>query len=337
MNKKCKKPAVPQKAKLFGTQKQGFCCFENFQLLHNRKAQMSWVVGIIILLIGFFLVWGIAGKVIKVIKEGGEEAACTASAQLSSKTKIAGVEAISLNCPMRLMEITTDDLYAEEGKATKALDRIEKYNAQQESEENKIKIEYFDKAQSNETKLREFVLDTKVAEEMRQCWFKLGEGELDLFHAWYNPLALKEMPWIKMKILPTIKTPPITCVICSRIKFDSKVQRGYPEKVTSINEWLKINTVKGREITYYDYLIDEVHDQFLFQPDWEFSTKEPIAVVFARMNPQKSVGWLKDMLNNYGVTALGEAQDAVDVLYLMEYSKVGEYCNYLANKPPEED
>lgn len=306
---------------------------EHFQKLLFRKAQMNFVIGIILLLIAFFVIWGITAKVITIMKESGDVTACTASAQLSSKTKIAGVETISLKCPMKLVDITADDLSAGVGKAEAALDKIRQHNKENEADPSKqIKLENF----LNPGKEKEFVLDTKVAEEMKQCWSKLGEGQLDLFNAWYNPVALKEMPWVGMKILPTLKTPPVTCVICARIKFDSEIQRDYAE-VKSLDEWLKINTVPNKGLTYYDYLLDELHDQYLFTPTWEFKTEEPIAVVFARMNPQYSVGKLQEGLEKIGITSLGKAQDAVDVLYLIKYTEVKDYCNYLANEAPKEE
>jgi hypothetical protein len=315
--KRCKKPSA----------------FEHFQKLRFRKAQMNYIVGIILLLIAFFVIWGITGKIITIMKESGDTTACTASAQLSSKTKIAGVETISLRCPMKLVDITADDLSAGVGKAEAALNKIRQHNEENKDNPSKqIKLDKF----LNPGSEKEFVLDTKVAEEMKQCWTKLGEGELDLFNAWYTPVALKAMPWIGMKILPTLKTPPVTCVICARIKFDSEIQKDYAD-VKSLDEWLKINTVPNKGITYYDFLLDELHDQYLFTPIWEFKTEEPIAVVFARMSPQYSVGKLQEGLGKIGITALGKAQDAVDVLYLIKYSEVKNYCNYLANEAPKEE
>jgi hypothetical protein len=290
-----------------------------------KRAQMKYVVGIILILAAFFIILGLTGKIIGIMTQSGSEAKCTASAQLSSQTKVAGVETVSLDCPMKLVEIKMDDLRAETTKAKKEIERIQ-------SSEKKTGISYF--ANPDATKINEFALDKKVAEEMETCWQKLGEGQLELFNAWYNPITTGEISWAKW--LPTLKTPPITCVICARIKFDSEIQEKYPN-VQSFDEWLKINTVPKKDITYYDFLIDEVHDQFLFTPSWSFQTKEPIAVVFARMNYDKSKGVLRNVLDNFGVSDLGKAQKGIDALYLIEYSKAGEYCDYLANTPPEEE
>jgi hypothetical protein len=290
----------------------------------NNRAQMKYVVGIILVLAAFFILYGLTGTIIGVIKQSGSEAKCTASAQLSSKTMVAGVETVSLDCPMKLAEIKMDDLRAEAKNAKSEIEKIQ-------SSEKKIGISYF--ANPDATKINEFALDKKVAEEMEMCWQKLGEGQLELFNAWYNPVTTGEISWAKW--MPTLKTPPITCVICARIKFDSEIQEKYPD-VQSLNEWLKINTVPRKDITYYDFLIDEVHDQYLFTPSWDFKTNEPIAVVFARMNYDKSKGILRNVLDNFGVTDIGKAQKGIDVLYLIEYSKTGEYCDYLANTPPQE-
>jgi hypothetical protein len=286
--------------------------------MSNKTAQMNNLVAIILVIAAAIILLGLTGMIVNIIKGSGSEAACTASAQLSSATRVAGIETVSLNCPMELKEITMDDLSAETSKAEKELNRIKS--------DGQIKVKYFEGTGSKI--LREFALDKKVAEEMRACWQKLGEGNLNLFNAWYNPLKKGEHPWYD---LIQIKTPPITCVICSRIKFDKEIQDTYPD-VTSIDEWLKINTVPQRGITYYDYLLDDVHDEILFTPQWNFSTKQPLAVVFARMNAGLSLGTLKNNILPGG----SDVDKAVDVLYLIEYSKAGEYCDYLANRPPEE-
>ena len=296
----------------------------------NKKGVMSWVVGVIFVLVVAMILIPLTGKIIGFIRGTGEEGTCTASAQLSAKTRVGGIEVIQLNCPMKLVEVTMEDLSAEIVKAQNELKRINEYNSK--NPENKIKVEYFNNPDSK--KLKEYVLDKKIAEEMRMCWSKLGEGKLELFSAWYNPIEGVSTPWIDW--LPGLKDrAPVTCVICSRIRFDEKIQKEYTNDITSINEWLKINTVPKREITYYDYLIDEVHDQYIFKPEWKFKTTEPQAVVFARMNYNKLEGFFKGVLDGFNIIDVGKVQQGVDVLYLMNYDKAGEYCDYLANKPPE--
>jgi hypothetical protein len=297
-------------------------------MIRGKKALFGHVVDIVLIAASAIVLVLIAGTLINLLMQASTEGKCTASAQLSSSTRVAGVETISIDCPMKLVDITMDDLRAEITRSRNALDKIltsGKYTTI-------IKDFAYTKTEPiSATKLNEFALDKTVAEEMRVCWQKLGEGKLELFNAWYNPIKVDDkswLPWIK------IETPPITCVICARIKFDSDIQKDYAD-VQSLNEWLKINTVPKREATYYDYLIDEVHDQFLFTPDWHFQTKEPIAVVFARMSANSKEGFFRNMLSNFGLTDLGKAQKGIDVLYLVEYSKVGEYCDYLANTPPE--
>lgn len=286
----------------------------------NKRAVMSYVVAAILVLAAAAVLIPLTGIIIKVIRSSGTEAACTASAQLSSRTMVAGVETISLNCPMTLVDVTMDDLRAETKKARDQIIKIKK--------NEEIKIKYF-KNEYNITRLHEFVLNKKIAEEMRKCWQKLGEGELELFNAWYN--KLEDEAWKKW--LPTLDRPPITCIICSRIRFDGEIKKQF-SKINSLDEWLKISTVQGKGITYYDYLLDEVHDQILFTPEWSYITQQPVAVVFARMNPKQSKGILLNLLA--AITPLGKEQPAIDVLYLIEYGKAGEYCDYLANKPPED-
>ena len=295
----------------------------------GKKAQMSYVVGIILILLAFFIIWGIAGKVLEIMGQSGKDAACTASAQISSKTKIAGIETISLNCPLNLIEITNEDLSAGINKARKDLAKIYEHN--KENPTKQIQLNYFQNSQDDTTKLKEYALDEKIGEEMRKCWYKLGEGKLDLFNSWYGFQDKK--PW--RDLIPGIgeNKIPITCVVCSRIKFDDKIKEIYPS-VSSINEWLKISTVPKRDVTYYDYLLDELHDQYLFTMDWSFETDEPLAVVFARMNPQYIMTVAGNFLQFYDIA---KAPEAVDALYLIPYSEAGQYCNYLANKAPEED
>jgi hypothetical protein len=296
-------------------------------MIMGKKAQFGNVVGIILIVASAIVLVLFAGKIIDILMQTSSEGKCTASAQLSSSTRIAGVETVSIDCPMKLIEIKMADLRAEMTKSKNTIKTIQ--NSGKDTG-----INYFNDTE-NAKILKEFALDKKVAEEMRACWQKLGEGNLELFNAWYNPLGTESVPWIKWlpKLLDPAK-PPTTCVICARIKFDSDIQTDYPIVEESLNEWLKINTVPKREVTYYDFLIDEVHDQFLFTPSWNFTTKEPVAVVFARMSAN-SGGFLRNMLANFGLTDLGKDQKGIDVLYLIEYSKTREYCDYLANTPPE--
>ncbi|MBW2992762.1 hypothetical protein KY345_06105 [Candidatus Woesearchaeota archaeon] len=291
----------------------------------KKKAQMGKVVGIILIVVGALVLIPLTGIILNIMKESGEQAACITSAQLSSRTKVGGIETINLNCPMKLKTITMKNLDEQTAKAKKELEKIDLYN---EGSEDKIRLDVY--SNRDLRTLREYVLNKEIAEEMRGCWEKLGEGQLNLFNAWYGNLL--ETPW---EIILPKDTIPTTCVICARIKFDENIQENYPD-VTSINEWLKINTVPQKAITYYDFLIDEVHDQYLFTPEWSYTTKEPVGIVFARANPQGK-GYFRNLLDTFGLIELGKAESGVDVLHLIPYSKAGEYCDYLANKPPEEE
>ena len=284
---------------------------------------MKYIVGIILVLLVFFILFGISGKILQIIKESGNDAACTASAQISSGTKIGGIETIQLNCPIKLIDIKMGDLTAEINKARDQLNRISKYN--QNNPNKPITVEYFMNPDSK--KLKEYALDQKISEQMRKCWYTLGEGKLDLFNAWYGDQNKHywDILFPKDKI-------PITCVVCSRIKFDQDIKTAYPE-VKSLNEWLKMNTVPSKDVTYYDYLIDELHDQYLFTMDWSYKTDEPLAVVFARANPQYLIGKAAQFLQFLDIT---KAPEAVDALYLIPYSQTANYCDYLANKAPEQ-
>lgn len=63
--RKCKKPTVPQKAKLFGSNKllRNLFAFEHFQLLRNRKAQVAIeFIVLIVVLFSVFMVYTISTR-----------------------------------------------------------------------------------------------------------------------------------------------------------------------------------------------------------------------------------------------------------------------------------
>lgn len=292
---------------------------------NNKKAQMNYVVAILLVLTAAIILMAISGRIIDVIKGAGKDAECRVSVDLSSRLKVAGVQTLELNCRMELIDITMDDLRAQIEKTRKELKKLKEFHTSIGG--SPIELEHFgDYDSSAAGKMNEYTLNKIIGEEMKSCWFKMGEGDKNLFNAWYADW--KNKPW--KNFIPT-EDPPKTCVICSRIKFDDKIAENFQKNITSINEYLKLKKIPKREETYYSYLIDELHDQWLFTPQWQYEVQEPLAVVFTRMNPQYPLYAAGNILGG-----LVKTPDAIDAIYLIKYKDVGTYCDYLANKPPEE-
>ena len=301
----------------------------------NKKAVgQDVIIGLIIFVIVFFLLFLATKQIMDITGKAGGKEACKTSAVLSSTTRMFGTEMLKLDCPMELDKIKYTDLSSGMDKAQK---EIKDYDTTHTGEDNGLNYFKGVSLTSNPEKLKEWALYSKIGTGMADCWGKLGEGKLNLFNAWYNPVYWEgkkdnELPWVQF--FPKAKAPPTTCVICARIDFDDKIKEELKE-TTNFNEWAAKNAVTGQHgLSYYEYLIDEIHDKDLFTPNWKFTTDEPIAIVFARMNPQYVGNKFTDFLKFTGI-AENIGKESIDALYLAKYAEVNNYCDYLANKPPE--
>ena len=113
---------------------------------------------------------------------------------------------------------------------------------------------YDDKVTINDKEVEEFskltndLVNSYVAEELRKCWYKTGEGELDIFK--YEGVVVPETYTV--------------CLVCSEIIFDKEAKQG---SYDGLIEYLNGNelSLKGEaeKISYFDYLVRKQRNLYL--------------------------------------------------------------------------
>lgn len=311
--------------------------------MKSKKALgFAAIVVTTIILITFLAMTPLYGKIIEITGEGVIDKICHASALANSFGKTAGAERFSLKCPRKLTTLT----FKGEGKGvaietTVNVDDQEKtfkasYSSYSLAKKN---IEKYNFEEKNEDM---FVINHAIAEQIKQCWNNLGNGELNLFSEWWAPLEVgAEEPdswWSKVKgTLPRIREAPTYCVVCSRIKFDEKAQE-FIEKtnqgeVTSLEEWMKKTPVPASKppISYFEYLLDDVHVGLFEGQNFKYKADKPYAVVFTRINVLRSSEFLKDIIDIFPGYSEEDHPEAVDAIYLMPYDELKDTCTVLSN------
>ena len=144
---------------------------------------------------------------------------------------------------------------------------------------------------------------------MKQCWQKLGVGDLDLFPNWWKLIGFKDtkeekefLGFIPERFLLKFKEPPRFCVICSRIRFDPDVREyvygAYSDgRVTSLNHWLKNNEVSRYDMSYREFMLDDTHEGIFGLSSYQYQLAsphlpdKPLAVLYVQQNVFKLTQW----------------------------------------------
>lgn len=225
----------------------------------RKKAMMFQQLAVTLLLVVSFLAYfSVTDSYAGVFSDTAEKSVCELSfAAAAQAKKIGQADKVNLKCPINQINLTYDML-SEQSNNVKSY--IENYKGEKFFFQNEI----------------EHSMNKFIAKQMVDAWKASSEGRLDVF----------ENVWSWGSIgLPDKK--PLNCVVFSRIKFDEKIQSEFKgETITSINEWLKKNSIKNREGKYtdmMDYLSDD-GEQFVFQPYYKYTTDDMLAIVYVRMN-----------------------------------------------------
>ncbi|MFC1696731.1 hypothetical protein ACFL1H_00205 [Nanoarchaeota archaeon] len=281
---------------------------------------MLAVVALILLPIAYYFV--------STFGDISDDELCRASAIASAALKLGtGVETIYVDCATHYRDVKLGDINMP--LASAEVDKFEKVFGKSTAPKDK--------------ELYEYRLNQLVSEELRKCWYNLGEGNLNLFGEWYNPEEKTDSGWlgtlthwknyIKVNVFSKAdKDIPLTCVICARMKFGEEVKDKFTTDEISLTTWMKIHSLPNKAISYYDYTIDELHDPMAFTPNYKYKLDEPYAVVFARYADP----WLKKRARDFfqlvfGVQDKTSKQEAYDLLMLIPYSEVTKVCDIIAN------
>ena len=195
-----------------------------------KKAQESTLAVLIILLaIAIILIsaWGIYAKVLR-MKTDIE--ACRLSVLGKSHVKPGGKSPLELKCSRSYITFYDNKVISEmNGKETK----------------KKVSIKGVQK--ENFDALTDKILFYVMAEELKNCWYKMGEGD-------YLPFDQQVMK--KNSV----------CLMCSVINFDNELQQN-PLTFTGFAEYLNNTfmpgtvTIPGSGVTYADYLTRGIYER----------------------------------------------------------------------------
>ena len=234
------------------------------------------------------------------------------------------------------------------GQASGLVPRLDKLTPKQVIGENAPDFKDLERSASFSVPIqREFALHSLVGNELRKCWQKIGEGQLDLFSNWYN----QEGYYKSIMIQANLENMPATCIICSRIKFDQELKEEFKDRYLSLEFWAKMTKPKTKLKTHAEYLMDDSHNKELFSPTWYYSVDEPLVAMYAKIPAAQVSKWITDVgrasarATNF-ITNLAGGWDkfrlepkedpGVDLLYLIPLSEVKNTCGYIANEAPSE-
>ncbi len=227
---------------------------------------------------------------------------------------------------------------------------------QEKSEEQNQETRQMD---DDEYVTKRYNMDKLVADEMLRCWNIVGQGKLPLFDTSWSFIGCRDSTgivrecrdwgdlWQNLGNVQDLAARPSAnfCVLCSRIKFDEKIEEQFQgvddETYDSINRWMANNPWQAaRQTSYYEYLLDESQRETFYNlPSYEYSSQEPYAVVFLRVNfhalPSGALR-ISDGINDFIIGGLtrydGTDRDPVyyaNVLRLIPYQELPNQCNYI--------
>ena len=214
----------------------------------GKKADLSvkTVVTLIILLLVASTLTIFAVIISKELKEDSDIEVCRLSILAQAQTRKLPGTGIStpktltpLDCPRRYIKI---------------------FDNKVEINEKKSKKYEFKKLTFNE-------LNNILAEEMRLCWYKLGQGNTDLFED-------------SLIFSVTDKT----CLVCTEIEFDSKL-RG--QSFGGLLDFIKSKNIPKGDVSYFKYLTESQKNVYpLYGLSWDMYN--PLGYGISEREPYES-------------------------------------------------
>ena len=129
---------------------------------------------IILVLVVAFILLNWAGTFASILKKGSDIEVCRLSVLAQAQTKLLGQTPVSLKCSRRQVKLFNDKI---------------EINGKKES-----KYEF--------KEVDDNIVNKLIAEELRLCWYMMGEGEINVF---------------RQNIIVNTDT---VCVVCAEISFD---------------------------------------------------------------------------------------------------------------------
>ncbi len=207
---------------------------------------LKWIIVLVFILI----LAGVSKPLYSFITQKSSVEVCRESALLQSTTKTLGKTHLELACPRTYLDITDTKIISDFKDSVPV--RIQGYKDEQ-------LVSTYDDLTSSQ---QESLVNTVFAEEMRECWYKMGEGNLAVFP---QPLGTEGT---------------VLCLVCSQIQFHS-----LDTKQTALFPYLKQEKIQkehAKDRTYYEYLNVDYYSKYgtekpFFQKD-DGSKEDPTAL-----------------------------------------------------------
>lgn len=225
--------------------------------MNSKKALGMGTLAILIISLAVLFTLGFFSDAIAGIITGkGDIETCRLSVLAQAQTKVLGEALVNLKCPRRQVTIFED------------------------------KVEINDKKSGNYKfqELSNDAVNRVIAEELRSCWYKMGEGEVDVFQ--------QEVYGFNENV----------CVICSEIDFDKKIDQ--TKKFTGLLDYLKSNKIPGGKANYFDYLIRSQRNLYLLWGyiPWTHYTPWGLGTTDLITSDLSNVGNFEENLQKYSKT-----------------------------------
>lgn len=320
--------------------------------MKNKKGLMaSTLVVVIIMLVVFVILLKLDLHILALLRAVSEGGVCAWSAVFSSFGNVGGVETFKIVCPQRYVSLVMTQKEAEDKqKETK----IEEYFAIDKPIPNSLrkKLDKWYKTGydfTDKTIYREYRMNEVMAKEMKNCWSKLGRGELNLFSSWFkkipfgyvddeNELRSRLRYFQFWDIKP--KASQKACIICSRIRFSEEVKNEFGDKtITTSGEWMRnhpVNVLSPKPLSYYEFLLDETIPSDFFARDADkerlyYTTNKDQAIVFMRINIHALIETGSDILDIFPGFGEEDHIQAIDAVFITPYDEVEDRCDIIVN------
>lgn len=190
-------------------------------MIKEKKAMGAGILATIIIVIAVFIILMSFTDVLGgILKKGGDIETCRLSVLAQAQTKTVGQTFISLKCQRRQLMFFNNKVEINGKK------------------EPKYKFKEIDNEMVNKV----------IAEELRLCWYMMGEGTVDVFR---QPILT----------LTSLEPGKAVCTICAEISFDKSVDES--RQFIDLLTYLKGTKMPGQDIYYFDYLVEAQRNQYL--------------------------------------------------------------------------
>lgn len=192
----------------------------------NKKAisPEMLLVTLLIFVIGAIILLKFGDTLVSKLKEDADVETCRLSVLAQAQTRrIPGVgidtpgTLIPLDCPRRNLKIF----------------------------ENKVEINGKKSKKYNIKKLSENDVNKILAEELRLCWYKMAEGNRNIFEQSYF-----------------FELSPNVCLICSEIEFDDKLKG---KSFSGLLDYLTSKKIPKGDMSYFNYLVRSQRNLYLLK------------------------------------------------------------------------